>query len=260
MKQTSAPWVALLLALTLPICCSAQSHAIKTPRGEFVELIADLPAGSGPFPAVVLAPGQGYHMNLPAISQTAKRLVAGGVAVYRFNWAYMASKVKGAGPSDNLTNELEDLSAVIASVRADSRIDPARVSVGGKSLGSVVAWRVLSRDAALRSGLFLTPICSRLPQGATEAVPLVEENYPGIGSEKRPTAFIAGDSDPLCSPSVLYRAAASFRGPVRVAIVGGDHGFGNRSLKAPAAEEFLNRNIETVSAASLSFVVDTIGQ
>lgn len=54
---------------------------VTTSRGAKVDAIADFPAGSGPFPAIVLAPGQGYHMVRPALAQTATRLVAAGKSV-----------------------------------------------------------------------------------------------------------------------------------------------------------------------------------
>jgi predicted alpha/beta-hydrolase family hydrolase len=249
--------VALTLILVVaPFKLRAQALTLTTPRGAVVEVIAELPPGPGPFPAVVLAPGQGYHMNLPAIEQPAKRLLAQGVAVYRFNWAYFSRRSQGGSPSEDLSSEIEDLATVIARVRSEARVDQSKVSVGGKSLGSVVAWRVLREDKSLRTGLFLTPICSNLPKGATQPVSEADENYPGLSTEQRRVSFIAGDRDPLCSPGVLYRFAASSPTPIRVAVVGGDHGFGNRALQGASAEAALARNIDSVSILATNFILD----
>ena len=156
--------------------------------------------------------------------------------------------------------ELEDLSAVVAVAQADPRVDRARLSVGGKSLGSLVAWRAFSSDKSLKSGLFLTPICSRATAGQSAPTPVAEQNYPGISSEHRPIAFILGDRDPLCAPPVLYRFAANAAGPARVAVVGGDHGFENRLLPGAAADQARDRNIQAVAQLAVIFIVDTAAE
>ncbi|MBT9457207.1 MAG: alpha/beta hydrolase [Burkholderiaceae bacterium] len=235
---------------------AGESLRVKTPRGAELEVVADLPSGPGPFAAIVLAPGQGYHLALPALEQTAQALVAQGIAVYRFNWAYFSGNPKAGKPSEDLSLELEDLRTVLALAKAEPRVAGARLSVGGKSLGSVVAWRALAADAGLRSGLFLTPVCSRTPQGQAVPVSHADENYPGIASERRPIAFIAGDQDPLCAASVLYRFAAPAPGPARVAIVGGDHSFENRKLPAAAADAARIRNIRAVALLAGNFIVE----
>ncbi|MDP2370012.1 alpha/beta family hydrolase [Rhodoferax sp.] len=251
--------LALLAALPVPALAADALTAI-TPRDAAVPVIADFPAGPGPFAAIVLAPGQGYHMALPALEQTALRLVAQGIAVYRFNWAYFSGPTKGGAPSDDLSKELEDLRTVLALARAEPRVNPTQLSVGGKSLGSIVAWRAFAADASLRSGLFLTPVCSHVPKGQSIPVDVADENYPHITQERRPMAFIAGDRDPLCAPAVLYRLAAKAGTTPRVAIVGGDHGFGNRALTGDAATQAEARNVATVAQLVSDFLADLYAQ
>lgn len=255
MKQTVLCALALFIC-TVSLPAIADALNVTTPRGQKVEVVVDFPSGPGPFPAVVLAPGQGYPMTLPALAQTARRLVDQGVAVYRFNWAYFTRTPKGGGPSDDLSHELEDLSAVLAVARAEPRVDRTRLSVGGKSLGSIIAWRAFSADKSLRSGLFLTPVCSRAAKGQSTPIPVAEENYPGIAVERRPISFILGDRDPLCAPSVLYRFAANAAGPARVAVIGGDHNYENRTVKGAAADQARDRNIDAVAQLAAIFIVD----
>lgn len=255
MKQALSSALALLIC-TVSLPARADALGLTTPRGAKVEAVVDFPAGPGPFPAVVLAPGQGYPMTQPALAQTAKRLVDQGVVVYRFNWAYFTRTPLGGGPSADLALELEDLSAVLAVARAEPRVDRSRLSVGGKSLGSIVAWRAFSADPSLRSGLFLTPVCSRSAKGQSPPIPVAEQNYPGISAERRPIAFILGDRDPLCAPSVLYRFAANAAGPARVAVVGGDHSFENRTVTGAAADQARDRNINAVAQLAAIFIVD----
>lgn len=230
------------------------AHA-TTPRGAQVDVVADFPAGAGPFAAVVLAPGQGYHLALPALAQTAQQLVAQGIAVYRFNWAYFSNNPKAGRPSADLSNELEDLQTVLKLTRAETRIAQDKVSVGGKSLGSLVAWKALSIDPSLRAGVFLTPVCSRTSEGQPQD--FSDANYPGVTTERRPVLFVAGDHDPLCAPRVLYAFAAKSQGNIHVAIIGGDHGFENKTLVEPTAVDAArNRNINLVSLISASFIVE----
>lgn len=255
----------LLRLIPLVLACSGIAHPAlgdtahtATPRGAQLEVVADFPAGAGPFPAVVLAPGQGYHLALPALAQTAQQLVAHGIAVYRFNWAYFSSNPKAGRPSDDLSNELEDLQSVLKMARAEPRVAQDKVSVGGKSLGSLVAWKALSSDPSLRTGVFLTPVCSRT--SGAEAQDFSDANYPGVTAERRPVLFVAGDRDPLCAPRVLYAFAARSHGNTHVAIIGGDHGFENKTLvESAAVDAARNRNISLLSHISASFIVENAG-
>lgn len=244
-------------ALLLFAAAHAFAQPITVPRGDGVSIsaIVDLPAGAGKVPAVVLAPGQGYHMGLPVLESTARALNEQGIAVIRFNWGYFTAVPRGQ-PSADLSAELRDLQAVLAAARAHARIDAQRVSVGGKSLGSGVAWRAFVADRQLRSALLLTPVCSRIPKGENAPRPEARENYPGLDAETRPSLWISGDADPLCAPALLYAFAATGQRHTRVAVVGGDHGFENRALPAAEAEAFRAVNLKAVTALIAGFVAD----
>lgn len=250
--------IALLTFLLLPGLCGAEELSIPGPNGGRLAVIADFPVGKGPFPAIVLAPGMGYHMKLPVLAETAKALAAHGVAVFRFNWSYFTAKPEGQ-PSQDLSKEIQDLQAVLAAARRHPKVASQNVSVGGKSLGSLVAWRAFAADPSLRSGLFLTPLCGMVLKG--EAVPAeARKNYPGFETERRPTLFVAGSSDPLCAAPALYQFAASGPGVARVAIVEGDHGYEEPGLPPPAAEAARKRNIAAVAALAAAFVSDMAGE
>lgn len=217
----------LAASVTAAPAWAAEPGRLETPRGAHLAVRADFPPGPGPFPTLVLAPGAGYHMDLPVLAETAAQLLARGFAVWRFNWAYFTADPAGGRPSDELTHEREDLLAVLDRALADPRVARERVFVGGKSMGSVVAWSVLRERPAVRGAVLLTPVCGRVVAG----VPVAEfdQNYPGVADERRPLLLVSGDQDPLCAPSVLYRLAALPSGPVRVAVLDGNHG-----LEAPA--------------------------
>lgn len=232
--------------------CTAQALTIETPRGAQLQGIASFPAGRGPFPTAVLAPGGGYHMALPIMEEVAKQLVERGVAVYRFNWAYFSTDPKAGRPSKDLLLEAEDMSAVLNHARKEQRVATDRIFVGGKSLGSGVAWNLLASNKDLRGGLLLTPVCSRVKNGA--AVSEAEENYPGAALERRPLLFISGEQDPLCAATALYRFAATAAGPVRVSVLGGNHGFEIPNLSAEAGEIAKQRNATFVGYLVADFV------
>lgn len=250
------PAVALLTFLLLPGLCGAEELSVPSPNGR-LSVIADFPVGKGPFPAIVLAPGMEYHMKLPVLEETAKALAAHGVAVFRFNWSYFTAKPQGQ-PSQDLSKELQDLQAVLALARRHPKVAGKNVSVGGKSLGTLVAWRAFTSDASLRSGLFLTPLCGMVLKG--ETVPAeARKNYPGFETERRATLFVTGSGDPLCAATALYRFAASGPGAGRVAIVEGDHGYEEPGLAPSAAEAALKRNLAAVAALAAAFVPDMAG-
>lgn len=249
----------LVAMLALPLPALAQPVTLDTARGAPVQALVQVPPGAGPFPAIVLAPGQGYHMALPALEQTAQRLLTQGFAVVRFNWAYFTAQPKPGAPSKDLADELQDLRTVLAAAKADPRIRVDAIAVGGKSLGSVVAWRALAQDPSLRAGLFLTPVCSRIAPGQAAPTPLGEQNYPGLRAEARPLLFVLGDRDPLCDPAVMYRMAAESAGPARVAVVGGDHSFEQPADPADRAEEMRRHNLAAVAELAASFLASAAG-
>lgn len=233
----------------------AEDIAVNNPDGFRLAARIDFPAGAGPFPAIVLAPGQGYHMNLPALEAATRSLTEQGIAVFRFNWAYFTAQPKGQ-PSEDLSKELKDLQAVLSVARKHPKVQAQNLSVGGKSLGSIVAWQALASDLSLRSALLLTPVCSSVPMGETAPRSEMQENYPAFETQRRPTLSISGDRDPLCAPRILYRLAAASTGATRVAIVGGDHSYENRALPPPAADAARTRNIAAVATLAASFVAE----
>lgn len=233
----------------------AEEALVKRGDGANISAIVDLPGGSEKVPAVILAPGQGYHMRLPVLESAARALVAQGFAVFRFNWTYFSSEPRGK-PSADLSLEIQDMQAVISAARAHGRVDERKVSVGGKSLGSVVAWRTFVADQKLQSALLLTPVCSRVPKGESAAKSEARENYPEFGPERRPSLWVSGNSDPLCEPVSMYGFAAAGQSSARIAIIGGDHSFENKTLPPSQAEAFRNSNLHLASALAVEFLTE----
>ncbi len=115
------------------------TEKIIKPDDKIVEVLAEFPAGAGPFPALILAPGLRYHMHRPVIAQIASHLLSQGFAVFRFNWAFYTADSAGGQPEDNLAAELQDMLLVLKLARNDDRVQQEQISVAGKSFGSIVA-------------------------------------------------------------------------------------------------------------------------
>jgi len=246
-------WLPVFLLMTMAASVHAQTFtaSLTLTRGATVPMRVDVPPGEGMVPALVLAPGQNYAMGQPVMEATAKALASQGVAVFRFDWAYFAATPRGK-PSEDLALELEDLRAVVAFAREHPRVKGGPVLVGGKSLGSIVAWRAFSEDPALRAAVLLTPVCSR--KGADGAVqPIVDETYPRVAEATRPVLFVSGKNDPLCDTQVLLHHTAA--NPLaQVLVVGGDHGFEDRGLAPDANEAFRTQQLRLVASELQRFV------
>jgi alpha-beta hydrolase superfamily lysophospholipase len=247
-------FVASLLAVAAAPCLgetTRQEFEVATTRGAKVRVVAHYPDGAhaGALPAVVIAPGQGYHMGLPLITGLAEEAARAGVIAYRFDWAYRA--VEGGRPSEGLVDEVEDMSTVVSLALSEERVDPARVMLAGKSLGTLVAYRLFREFSKLTSLFLLTPVVSlgpSDPEAGPEAAPreVIGENYPDLVSTQRPVVMIAGEQDHLCALPVLYRALGRTKGNVKAVILGGDHSMNVGDWRDPA---FASRNEANVKAA-----------
>ncbi|MBC3906027.1 dienelactone hydrolase family protein [Undibacterium umbellatum] len=214
------------------------SHIEKIirPDGKVLEVLAEFPAGTGPFPLLILAPGLRYDMCRPVIAQVASHLLSLGFAVFRFNWAFYTADAARGQPSEDLAAELQDFSLVLSLAKNDKLIQQQRISVAGKSLGSIVAWRVFREEALLKNCVLLTPLCVADKSGGDESS-MVEQNYPDAAQENRPILMLAGNADPYCELAILHQFAASTLTKFKIVALDGNH-----SLEMPSAD--------TVTAAS----------
>lgn len=201
---------------------SAQAQTprpVITARGAEIAVTAGYPTGKGPFPVLILAPGKGARANTALLESVSHAVTAKGIAVYRFDWAYSLHD-PNAQPSVDRSNELQDLQTVLDLARKDPAVDPARVAVAGKSLGSFVAWRAFHADPTIKSAVALTPLCSSF----TPPVTNFAEYYTGFATETRPSLWLLGDADSACQPKTLYGNLAGSAGNSRIVVLSGNHG------------------------------------
>lgn len=230
--QRILPVLSLGLSLSLAAVQAQAQDAIRvtTPRGAPVEVIVDKPAGAGPFPAVILGSGAGYDMRKPILAKAAEALRAQGIAVYRIDWGYRVAGTPFSKQPRDRKAEIEDMRTVLDLARNDPQVDRTRIALAGKSLGSVVAWKLLRATPDVKGAILLTPVCD--PKEDAEAP---AGFYPDLATETRPRLWIMGDVDPVCPVTVLERyVAAGGRGD-RIAVVSGDHGY--RSPLHPERDE-----------------------
>jgi predicted alpha/beta-hydrolase family hydrolase len=251
MQRPIAVVCAVLVLLSATVARASDTIKVPTPRGAPIEVLEDRPPGNGPFPAIILGSGSGYTMKLPVLERVAQALVAQGIAVFRFNWAYEVKDPGHGTQSKDRSAEIEDMTTAVAFAKKQNWVDPNRLAVGGKSLGSIIAWRVLRAEPDVKGALLLTPVCS--PPGPTAVAP--EANYPDVASEARPSAWVLGDRDVVCRTPILYRFVAAEGGPARIDVVAGNHTFED---PAPAQDSSAvartDRTIDLVAHLSADFV------
>ena len=129
-------------------------HSLKFPDGAGSTVSGDLasPAGarekSGPI--LILAHGAGNDMTSPFLVTIQEGLAAGGWACLRFNFPYTERRAKAPDRAPVLEACYR---AVIASVR--ERLAPARLVIGGKSLGGRMASHLAAAGEAVDGLVFL---------------------------------------------------------------------------------------------------------
>lgn len=217
---TAAAIAAVSVVATAPRALSEGAAAVAgvdVPTARGVALKANLhkPAKSNGT-VVVLAPGQGYHRELPLMKRSAEALADAGFTALRFDWAYFTAKGQ---PSEGFATEIADVDGAIAFAKKES--GAAKVLLAGKSLGSFVAAQWASAHAADLAGVALLTL------------PLHDQDAPDRPDERAAVAktlpfealIICGDSDPIASRPSIYKFAAEMTKPPRLVIVPGDHGF-----------------------------------
>lgn len=125
-----------------------------------------LPAGSGPFPAVVLVHGSGPNDRDETIGPNkpfrdlAWGLASAGVAVLRYDkrtFVYGSQYAANPALLANFTLQQETIDDALEAVkllRQTAGIDPKRIFVAGHSLGGTAAPRIAQQDSAL-AGIIL---------------------------------------------------------------------------------------------------------
>ena len=168
-----------------------------------------LPAGSGPFAAVVVVHGSGPQDRdgslgaLAAYRDIAQGLAGRGFAVLRYDkrtFTYAAQLQIDADFTVD-SESTDDALYAVDFLRGQPEIDAARVFVLGHSLGASVTPRILTRDSAIAGGILLaasTRSFSDLLRGQVDYL-----------REVNPTAFEGAAAEGLLGIIRSYDAVAA---------------------------------------------------
>ncbi|MBN9669297.1 alpha/beta family hydrolase [Roseibium aggregatum] len=193
---------------------------------------------------LLLAHGAGAPMDSTFMERLAAALAVQGVAVARFEFAYMAGRRTG-GPrkppprADKLIGEFQ---TALQDLMSETE---GLLLVGGKSMGGRVA-AMLAGGGSL-PGRVKGVCCFGYPFHPT-GKPDADWRLAPLVEAKRPVQILQGDRDPFGTKAELDEIAL----PAHVAITyleDGNHDFGPRG-KSPAT---LDGNISNAAAAAAAF-------
>lgn len=153
-----------------------------------------MPAGTGPFPAVVLVHGSGPHDRDESVGgnrpflDVARGLAAQGIAVLRYDKRTRVQPQAFVGRDFTVDEETtDDAVAAVAALARQAGIDPQRVYLMGHSQGGMLAPRIAARSgkvagvilwsAPARSLLTLLPEQNRYLLGLDGSINVEEQAF-----------------------------------------------------------------------------------
>jgi len=234
----------LLFLILLIFVFSLFSQPIEILGNRNQDLQADIliPESEAPLPCLIVAPGKGYHKDLPITSILAEEAAEAGFISIKFNGDY---HTKNIDPEQGYENEFQDLRDVIAYAKTLPEIDSTRIYLAGKSFGSFITYNVFADDSLLAGAILLTPIIPNQELGT--------KLYPGLKRINRKIAFVVGDKDyDNCPIKQLYQYLQDAEHDFPVIVVGGDHGLNIGSYKEEKYNEINLQNIETAVSAAVN--------
>jgi len=238
-------FVLLFSTIFLLSCGSGEERLkISTPRGVELETILDRPEGTTKFPAVVIAPGQGYHMRLSLFEKLAEACVQNGFVCLRFDWDFYT---KGGQSSSDFTNEKDDLSAAIDYLKALDFVDRDKIFICGKSVGALVGIDIARQDQSLK-GLIILTFALHPPRPPYSVWPEAQR----LQEVEIPVQIVSGKSDPICRREVLDSLVSTLTQEPELVYVNGNHSLkgdtveeteGNETRAVEAVIDFMRRNL-----------------
>jgi len=135
-----------------------------------------MPVGPGPFPVVILVHGSGPNDRDETIGPNrpfkdlALGLASRGIAVLRYDKRTKVHGTKTAALTSLTVKDevVDDVGEAIKSVRANARIDPARVFVLGHSLGGMLIPRIAAANPSIAGVVVMAGAARPLEQAIVE--------------------------------------------------------------------------------------------
>lgn len=235
----------MIFLMSVLMSLSSQAETLKTPRGASIEVtVHKASAAKG---TIVVAPGQGCNSKSPIFETLGTLGAARGFNVVRFEWVYCGTA--NPNPSDDLSTEIEDYNTVLAFAKTLN----TPIFIAGKSLGSMVAYRVFAKEPAARGLVLLTPVVTYPADGTTPRQIVADDSYPGLKTDKRPVMMAMGNQDVLCEIPVLYDYLKDSTGNIQVVVGGGGHNLMIYSSKDVVDEAKSKANLEAIMSSVLAW-------
>ncbi|MCT8970701.1 alpha/beta family hydrolase [Microbaculum marinisediminis] len=210
------------------------------PNTSVETLLWDRPATRPAHATLLLAHGAGVGMDSPFMAGIAGRLAERGVAVARFEFAYMAARRTGGKkrPPPRAEKLVDEYLAAIEAATAEGIDGP--LLIGGKSLGGRVAAMAAGQPTIAAAGV----VCLGYPfhppgqPDAQRLTPLQDAHLPVL--------ICQGDRDPFGAAAEV--AGYGLPGHVRVAYLeDGDHDFKPRGRSPATWKGNLDAAAQTVT-------------
>jgi predicted alpha/beta-hydrolase family hydrolase len=187
---------------------------------------------------LVLAHGAGAPQTHPFLVAAATAIAARGIEVVTFNFLYLEGK---RGGLDRPAVLEATWLAAIAAVRKRRR--PARLFIGGKSMGGRFATMVAARDDVDVAGLVLLGYPLH-PPGKPDK--LRTEHLPRV---RAPMLFVQGSRDAFGTPAELAPVVRKLAKGTRLFVVeGGDHSLTLARKAGVTLDQTLARVADEVAA------------
>jgi uncharacterized protein len=170
-----------------------------------------LPAGDGPFPAVVVChphPSFGGSMDNNVVLAICEELFEKSMMTLRFNF-------RGVGQSEGHfghgAGEQEDVAAALSYLAAHKKADPLRIGFAGYSAGAVFGLPAAVKDERVRAM-------------AAVSLPLGMMDLKALKGSTKPKLFVLGSRDDYTTEAELTRFCRSCKEPKEcVVVTGADH-------------------------------------
>ena len=215
------------------------------------DYIFQSPDSDSKIPCLIIAPGAGYHKDLPLIKNLAEESVKNGFAVITFNWDYFTD---GEKASENYTQEIKNITDLIDFTLSNDKVDTEQIYVAGKSLGSVLAYRAVNKGEykdKIAGLILLTPIFPNEEFGL--------QLHQNIKDYNKPTFICVGSNDKAnCDLKTLYSIFSESESTTSISVLPGDHGFNIEPFQSGVISDINNQNIDLAVTNIMQWLINEL--